>query len=154
MRWPVACGFVLSTLVEAQDFRLGNTQTKWKEKHAKVREEHGIGEGIGKWSTHHQLHGIPRTSERTRDCIDLAYQVVMKKGSQTDLSKMVVDVSQDGSRKPWSAMLRSVTRSSVFYHFGEDRLLSSKELLACFGWCVEDLCLQDMSEAQIRDLIG
>ena len=137
---------------EAQTFKFGGASA-WKGKHAKLREQLDLPTPQSGWSSEHTLLGVPRSAERVRDCIDLCYQASVKKDPHLNVRNLVVDVSQDGSRMAWACQLRSLTRSSAFYNFGQDRMVCAGETLTCLGF-PHDLCWDDCSEACIKDLVG
>ena len=86
--------------------------------------------------------------------INLAAQCIkMKSGAHADLTAILVDVSQDGGRRPWSGHLRSMTTSSCFYSFSADRLLVGSEHMNIMGF-PSHLNLQHLSESAVKDLIG
>ena len=137
---------------EAATFKQGNKEN-WKLTHQKVRADYHIATDSVMWSTQHKLRGVPQGAARVRDCIDLAYQVVTAKDADADLTNLLVDISQDGSRQAWSSHLRSLTKTSSFYSYQVDRLLCASETLSALGFPTH-LSWQNMSEAQIRDLAG
>ena len=126
----------------------------WRERHAQVREQLGIPPDSPLWSDTHRLFGIPGGASRPRDVVDLACQSIRQKGGPgTNLAAYLVDVSQDGSRKPWAENMRSMTTGSCFYTFAFDRILGASEHLNMLG-CPPHLVLQDLSESSMKDLSG
>eukprot|EP00971_Amphidinium_carterae_P334331 6469546-Amphidinium_carterae.1 len=91
----------------------------WKQTHGQVRKAHGIGADFVRWTPTHQMRGVPLTG-RAADCVDLAYQLVLKRAAKkyaedakVDVEKVnvsdlplsaqrcedyIIDVSQSGSR--------------------------------------------------------
>ena len=91
----------------------------------------------------HDLRGV--VSERSRDLIDLAWCY------HTSLP-LYVDLSQSASRKPWTAVIRSMVSNSTYYSFAEDRVLTPGEHLRMLG--IVTPTQQLPQSVNIRNLAG
>ena len=99
------------------------------------------------------------SSARVVDVLDLAWAVTAKKYAhipeQERDSGLYVDVSQSGSRLPWSlGSVRSITTSSSIYSFKERRLLVAPEVLALLGFPCQRMNLDWLHPAKLQDLAG
>ena len=121
---------------EGEATKKGNAQ--WREKHAGLRES----------------YGIPKSAcegTRTADVIKLAEQITSKKGG--DVSRLITDTSQDGTRKAWSeGVVRSLTTSSELHHHGSGRRLAVPELYSLMGFSNPNL--STVSKTQAKELLG
>ena len=84
------------------------------------------------------------------DVIQLAYKATVKAGK--DPSQCIVDISQDGSRRPYSQMCRSITTSSHLFLFAVGRCLTPTEHLNIQGF--PKLSLKGLGDPAVKDLAG
>ena len=116
-------------------------QTGWKSKHASIRKQEGLDDDQPRYSEQHDLAGIPLSSKRVRDLLDIAFAIYCKnkgpKGSQQ--CPWVVDISQGASRRP-------------FFAFPQDRLLLPHEHLRLLG--LQDCNTKSPTPTGVRELAG
>eukprot|EP00971_Amphidinium_carterae_P350868 6491782-Amphidinium_carterae.1 len=103
---------------------------KWREKHATCRRELKL-DGLERYTDNHEVHGIQQA--RALDVINLAYAHHLSQGS-SEACNLFVDVSQCGSRKPWSQGCRSITTSTELFCFAQSRVVSPAEVLCLLGF--------------------
>ena len=87
---------------------------------------------------------------RARDIVQLAYKTMVLKG--VPLEQVIVDVSQDASRKPWSVGCRSLTTSSTLFSFSRGRIIRPREHQRIMGFPL--MSLPNFPEGVWRDLCG
>ena len=72
----------------------------WKGKHKRLREKLQIDEDDLKYSSKHELRGLACTP-RSRDAVDIAHAACASSPDSARMCSLVLDASQDVSRKPW-----------------------------------------------------
>ena len=122
--------------------RVGGEQ--WRAQHA-ARRKGQEPDLTTAWSASHRLSGLTQT-ERAKDVVDLCYEI-------TKNPNMIIDVSQNGSRSPWSCRVGSLVRHSEFYCMSLDRTIQAPEHLRLLGFPTSRLRLS-MSHAECKDVSG
>ena len=138
----------------------GGVGEGWKKKHTARREAEGL-EDIPfscRWSTRNAslCRGIS-ASARTLDVLDLAMEVTLKRKPHLDeatAEKMLfADVSQCGSRSPWTmSTLRSVTTSTDFFSFARKRAVLPAEVFRLLGFTKVNT--RGLGAGDLKDLVG
>ena len=95
---------------------------------------------------------------RVADMVDLAWSATARRFPEKSVAErkqlLFCDVSQSGSRTPWSfGSIRSLTTSSSYFCFDENRLLIAPELLALLGFQTKELKLT-VPPSRLADLAG
>ena len=91
-----------------------------------------------------RLGGIPGPlAPRKAELLDLALLWGLAQQQATEVTAhtrdlvcqgLLVNVSQNPARRPWSYDLGRLTRTSRYYSFADDRVLSAQELFRIYGW--------------------
>ena len=93
------------------------------------------------------------TSKRVHDAVNLCAEHHEAEGF--DIKRVVVDVSQDMLRRPWSAdSFPTLTRSSEIFVYARERALIGTEHLQVCGFQASALDLSCVSQSQQKDLAG
>eukprot|EP00971_Amphidinium_carterae_P326957 6458071-Amphidinium_carterae.2 len=146
----------------------------WRKTHEEVRRKNGINADDVRWTATHRLRGVPATN-RVTDCIDLAYQQILRRAKRTfaedakvnpqsvkisDLPLSVqrcegyiIDVSQSAQRVAYTTKLRSMVSNSQFYVYSADRMMLPQEHLFALGWA-RAVDVQGFSASAVRELSG
>jgi hypothetical protein len=94
------------------------------------------------------------------DLVDLVARVANHRC--IDVNDLCIDISQCADRVVKNVVenkLTSIARNSLFYHFGQDRVLVGEEMAALFGFNatnIERRCtkaMKGMDELELRDLV-
>eukprot|EP00971_Amphidinium_carterae_P269387 5344227-Amphidinium_carterae.3 len=122
---------------------------KWRNKHAKMKPQAASREST--FSELNLVRGISPTP-RYIDAIDVCWAINSK---HPDASQLVLDVSQDLERRPWSMeVIPTLTKSSDVFAFAVGRTLAPEEHLRALGFDLSKLQLAGLSAGQICDLAG
>ena len=135
---------------------------EWIKKHAQVRSKHAIKPHFHKWTSECLCTGIP-VSDRAHDLVDLAGEVFQsrllaegvdsKDGEVWKTCDYCLDLSQCGSREPFSQKCRSMVSNTNLFFYPRSRALVPKEHLLLLGWPLH-MSTKGLTPTAIRDLCG
>ena len=120
-----------------------------------VRRKYKIPRDSEQWTSSGACKGLGHPA-RSRDVVDLGYQIHNAK-LPSDMGgapcEYVADISQDGSREPFSIKCRSLVSNSCLFFYPRDRTLIPKEHLMLLGW-PSSVRTHSISQSGLRDLAG
>ena len=158
--FPSACQALAALSKDKENAKRGQL---WKDKHRVLREKLGVkdepGRGMERWTSSHEVLGVTAGADRVLDAIDLCHSACSlgsKDGEGAALrGPIVLDVSQDMSRRPWSVgQVPTMTRTSEFFLYHQSRLATGGEHLRLLGFNSESLDFGRLSPGQLKDLAG
>lgn len=126
--------------------------------HAIFRGQLGFLDGAPRWSDTASFAGMS-VKPRTKDLIDIACfactkGVVDESERKRIKQRLMVDISQGISRRPWSMNTCTFTTSAELYSFDLDRLITEKEKFIMLGFPRSTTCFDGVSVSALRDLCG
>ena len=136
----------------------------WVDKHKSTKRALGI-ESAAKWSELPSNSLAPILAylpARERDILDMAHALALRSvapGTRESeaLDGVIVDISQCGSRRPWTltGKMRTLTSSSCLWSFRKGRLLSPVEHLLVMGFgAAAGKGATRLSDGAVQDLAG
>jgi hypothetical protein len=124
-----------------------------------VRTKHNVPKTSKPWTSKPGvvLRGVP-DSDRMRDVIDTCFAVERSKAPDMKLQDLlcglIVDVSQQVNRQPWSRIGRTALPSSILYSFEHDSTLSGAASMKLLGWPSRCLPFHKFSDKEFANLGG
>jgi hypothetical protein len=131
----------------------------WRAQSLLVRDKLDIPSGLRPWSDEHpRLKGIPLSSFRQRDLLDVALAAEMKKHPLTP-KKDIIDTlwavpSHSVQRRPWGPHLGCLLTTSELYNFRHDCVISGESHLRLMGFPSNLAPTYAFSEGNLRHLAG
>eukprot|EP00971_Amphidinium_carterae_P353021 6492799-Amphidinium_carterae.5 len=124
----------------------------WQKKHQELRQLWGVPASPTSWAASQDLPGV---TARVLDCIDICRDVLMLRHDGMFPSSVVLDVSQDISRRAWCiGAVPTITRSSDYFLFDERRFCLGCEHMRLLGFDLSRLDMTGLTDPQARDLAG
>ena len=108
--------------------------------------------GEAPWTGHALLMGVP-SLPRVKDLLDCAYVAVGRRIEDENGRTLIVDVSQDVCRSPWSWKVGCCTTSSQWYSYLHDRMICESEKFMLLGFS-PDVNVASLNRNDLRDLGG
>ena len=125
----------------------------WKRNSLRTRKSLGLSDlGSNGWLSGKTLAGLS-SAERVHDLVNVAVESTVKGIGDEPMPDLIVDVSQDVGRRPWTVdACRSLTTSSELLSVARRRVVVPREHFLLLGFPQVDL--QGLSWACQRDLAG
>eukprot|EP00971_Amphidinium_carterae_P006078 119700-Amphidinium_carterae.1 len=121
---------------------------KWAAAHKRFRLEKKIG-GCQPWSDAKRPMRGAKTA-RAKDAINIC--AALRPEAFNPASSLILDLSQNAHRSPWSIGVRSITTSSDLFSFDLGRTLTGSEHFKLLGF--PDVQLGKLSQRQMKHLVG
>jgi hypothetical protein len=131
---------------------------QWVAQHAAVKESLKMTPKTKLWCDQARSAGLDHLSTRCKDLINIAWHAATR--DMTDpvdiasvKASLMIDVSQDILRKPWTTHLGTFTTSAQLYSFRLERFLLEQEKFYLLGF-PHSTDFTSLSTNALRDLSG